>query len=162
MPATALEICGKRERREDGWFAAYREVLMELVAKRNEAAASARRRQGQAAAAQAAVQLKVARKALKRAVDKAKKDHIIAMIDSCSGGQKVFWETVRAVNGGDSRATTVALQTFLGDAFECATPKANERKRGGEAFHEGLQRHAGAPAGRSGGHRLGQAEADEV
>ena len=38
MPTEALEICGERERREEGWFAAYREVLMELVAKRNEAA----------------------------------------------------------------------------------------------------------------------------
>ena len=73
MPTTAREVCGKRERREEGWFAANQEVLMELVAKRNEAAASARRRQGQAAAAQAAAQLKVARKALKRAVDKAKR-----------------------------------------------------------------------------------------
>ncbi len=33
-----------------------------------------------------------------------------------------------------------------------------ERGRGGEAFHEGLQRHARAPAGRSGGRCLGQAE----
>ena len=48
------------------------------------------------------------------------------MIDSCSGGQKVFWETVRAVNGGDSRATAVALQKFLDtDGVECVTPKAN-------------------------------------
>jgi exonuclease III len=38
MPTKALEICGKRERREEGWFAANREVLMELVAKRNGAA----------------------------------------------------------------------------------------------------------------------------
>ncbi len=47
------------------------------------------------------------------------------MIDSCSGGQKVFWEAVRAVNGGDSRATTVALQKFLDGGVECVTPKAN-------------------------------------
>ncbi len=54
MPTKALEVCGKRERREERWFAADREVPMELVAKRNEAAASARRRQGQAAIAQTA------------------------------------------------------------------------------------------------------------
>ena len=52
MPSKALEICGKRERREEGWFAANREVLMELVAKRNGAAAAARRRHEQAASAQ--------------------------------------------------------------------------------------------------------------
>ena len=61
MPTKALEICGKRERREEGWFAAHREVLMELVAKRNRAAVAARRQQDQAAVAL----LKAAQKALK-------------------------------------------------------------------------------------------------
>ncbi len=70
--------------------------------------------------------LKVARKALKHAVDKAKKENIVAMIGGFSGGQKVFWETLRAVSDGDSRATTVALQKFLDtDAVECFTPKGN-------------------------------------
>ena len=35
LPAKALEVCGKRERREEGWFAAHREVRMELVTVRN-------------------------------------------------------------------------------------------------------------------------------
>ena len=56
--------------------------MMELVAKRNGAAAAARKRHEQAAAAQ----LKVTRKALKQAVTKAKIVHIVAMIESCSGG----------------------------------------------------------------------------
>ena len=51
MPTKALEFCGKRERREEGWFAAYWEVLMELVAECNRAAVAARRQQGQAAIA---------------------------------------------------------------------------------------------------------------
>ena len=66
----------------------------------------------------------VARKALKQAVDKAKREYIVSMIESCSGGQKVYWEAVRALNGDDSRATAVALQKFLdADGVECATPK---------------------------------------
>ena len=95
---------------------------MELVAKRNGAAAAARRRHEQAAAAQ----LKVARKALKQAVAKAKMERIVAMIESCSGGQKCYWEALRALNGGDSRATAVAVQKFLdADGVECVTPKGN-------------------------------------
>ena len=122
MPTKALEICGKRERREEGWFAAYREVLMELVAERNRAAVTARRQSGQAAVAR----LKVARKALKRAVLEAKMKEIAEKIESCSGGQKDYWEAVRALNGGDSRATAVAVQKFLdADGVECVTPKDN-------------------------------------
>jgi hypothetical protein len=122
MPTKALEFCGKRERREEGWFAAYREVLMELVAERNRAAVAARRQQGQAAI----TRLKKARKALKRAVHEAKMKDIVAKIESCSGGQKDHWETVRALNGGDSRATAVAMQKFLdADGVECVTPKEN-------------------------------------
>jgi exonuclease III len=34
-PAKALEVCGKQKRREEGWFAAHREVRMELVTVRN-------------------------------------------------------------------------------------------------------------------------------
>ena len=48
-PAKALEVCGKRERREEGWFAGNREVLVELVAVRNRAEVVWRRQQGQAA-----------------------------------------------------------------------------------------------------------------
>ena len=122
MPAKALETCGKRERREEGWFAAHREVLMELVAERNRAEAAARRQQGQAAVAR----LKEARKALKRAVHEAKMTDIAAKIESFSGGQKNYWEAVRALNGGDSRAAAVATQKFLdADGIECATPKGN-------------------------------------
>ena len=51
-------------------------------------------------------------------------EHIVAMIESCSGGQKCNWEAVRALNGGDSRATAVAVQKFLdADGVECVTPK---------------------------------------
>ncbi len=58
MSTTAREVCGKQERREEGWFAANQEVLMVLVEKRNGAAMSVRRRQGKAAAVQAAAQLR--------------------------------------------------------------------------------------------------------
>ena len=87
MPTKALEICGKRGRHEEGWFAAYREVLMELVAERNRAAVIARRQQGQVAVAR----LKEARKALKRAVHEAKMKDTVEKIESCSGGQKDYW-----------------------------------------------------------------------
>jgi hypothetical protein len=122
MPTEALEVCGKRERCEEGWFAAKREVLMELVAERNRAAEAARRQQGQAAAAQ----LKEKRKALKRAVHEAKMKDIEAKIESCSGGQKDYWEVVRALNDRDSRATAVPVQKFTNaDGAVCATPKEN-------------------------------------
>ena len=120
--AEALKVCGKRERREEGWFAAHREVLMELVAVRNRAEAACRRQQGQAAK----TLLKEARKALKRAVHEAKTKEIADKIESCSGGQKCYWEAVRAINGGDSRATAVAVQKFLdADGNVCSTPAEN-------------------------------------
>ena len=53
-------------------------------------------------------------------------EQIFVMIESCSGGQKCYWEAVRALNGGDSRATAVAVQKFLdADGVECVTPKGN-------------------------------------
>jgi exonuclease III len=121
--AKALEVCGKRERREEGWFAAHREVLMELVAVRNRAEAAWRRQQGQAAHAR----LKEARKALKREVHVAKVTYMTEKIAGCSGGQKCYWEAVRAINSGDdSRATAVAVQKFLdSDGNVCSTPAEN-------------------------------------
>ena len=122
MPVEALGICGKRERREEGWFAANQERLMELVAERNRATAATRGQQGQVDVAQ----LKKARKALKRAVHEAKLKDIVEKIQSCSDGQKDYWEVVRALNGGDSRTTMVAMQKFLdADGVECVTPKEN-------------------------------------
>ena len=40
-------------------------------------------------------------------------EQIVAMIESCSGGQKCYWKALRTLNGGDSRATAVAVQKFL-------------------------------------------------
>ena len=120
--AKALEVCGKRERREEGWFAAHREVLMELVAARNRAEAVSRRQHGQATLKR----LKEARKALTRAVREAKAEEIAKMIEGCSGGQKCYWEAVRAINGGDSRTTAVAVQKFLdSEGNVCSTPTEN-------------------------------------
>ena len=67
-PAKALEVCRKREGQEEGRFAANREVLMELVVVRNRAEAIWQRQQGQTAH----IQPNEARKALERAVHKAK------------------------------------------------------------------------------------------
>lgn len=65
-------------------------------------------------------------KAFKLSVRKAKADYIASQLENVEGGQKSNWEAARAINGGDSRAATVAIQKFLdddGNLFE--TPAAN-------------------------------------
>ena len=121
--AVALEVCGKRERREEGWFAAEREALMELVVKRNDAEVTWRKRPGQQEAHR---RLNLARKELKRKVHNAKVAHIADQVAKAEGGQKSFWEAVRAINGGDSRAAAVAVQKFLDeDGSLCETSEKN-------------------------------------
>ena len=89
-------------------------------------------------------------------------EEIVAMFESCSAGQKCYWEAVRALNGGDSRATAVAVQKFLdADGVECTTPKGNADAAAKHFTKVCMQHHARTPAGSSGGRRLGQAEADE-
>ena len=56
----------------------------------------------------------------------AKMMDIAEKIESCSGGQKCYWETMRALNSRDSRATAVAVQKFLdSDGNVCSTPAEN-------------------------------------
>ena len=51
---------------------------------------------------------------------------IAEKIAGCSGGQKYNWEAVRAINGGGSRATAVAVQKLLdSDGSVCSTPAEN-------------------------------------
>ena len=51
---------------------------------------------------------------------------IAEKIAGCSGGQKCYWDAVRAINGGDSRAKAVAVQKFLdSDGNVCSTPAEN-------------------------------------
>ena len=55
---------------------------------------------------------------------------IAEKIAGCSGGQKCYWEVVCAINGGDSRATAVAVQKFLGsDGSVCAQRRRRMRTR---------------------------------
>ena len=78
----------------------------------------------------------------------------------CSGGQKYYWEAVRAINGGDSRATAVAVQKFLdSDGSLCSTPAENA-DAAAKHFTK-VYNDARAPGGGSGSRRLGQAETDE-
>lgn len=122
LQESALEVCGVRTRREEGWFAASREVLMELVARRNQAEVDFRNTRS----AIAHVVLKRARKALKRTTNEAKVSWIANQIATCAKGERSYWEAARAINKGGVRAIAVAVQKFLDeDGNVCNTPKEN-------------------------------------
>ena len=83
----ALKVCGKRVRREEGWFTMAREELMEALAKRNRAEV-AWRRSGRAVAE--SFRLKEARKELKRKVKQAIAGYIAKMVAEADGGARCY------------------------------------------------------------------------
>jgi hypothetical protein len=95
---------------------------MELVAKRNQAEVNFRNSH----TAIAHILLKRARKTLKQTAKAAKLTFIAEKLAFCHHGEGDYWEAVRAINNGDTRATAVAVQRFLdGDGKVCVTPKEN-------------------------------------
>ena len=130
LHAAAIEACGPRGRREEGWFVRGREAIMACVRERNRAEAAYRKSGDKAAAAvakaKAKAELQTARKKTKRVTEKAKQDYFEAKVNEAKGGVGNFWESVREINSMDSRAQAVATQKFNNpEGDECKTPAEN-------------------------------------
>ena len=130
LHAAAIEACGPRGRREEGWFVRGREAIMACVRERNRAEAAYRKSGDKAAAAvakaKAKAELQTARKKTKRVTEKAKQDYFEAKVNEAKGGVGSFWESVREINSMDSRAQAVATQKFNNpEGDECKTPAEN-------------------------------------
>ena len=124
--AAALEVCGPRDRRKEDWFAAAQPVLMERVTGRNKAEVELRNSRKRGGQQRAQAKLKQARKELKREIRNAKTAYIARQCAEATGGQKSYWEAVRALNSGWSRGTARVLQKFLNeDGDMCTTPAEN-------------------------------------
>ena len=94
--------------------------------------------------------LKLARKAIKQKVREAKAKVIAEQVAKATGGQKHYWEAVRAINGGDSRSKQVAIQKFLdSDGTICDTPEANA-KAATEHFTKAYNNTRDVPEGAEG------------
>jgi hypothetical protein len=122
----ALEVCGKRERKDVGWFAEHKTMLMRLVARRNlmELEWRKQKKSGEQAAAKA--KLQQARRELKRGAKEARLKFLADQVENTKGGARNYWECVAAIRGCDAKGTAVAVQNFLdSDGIQCKNPEEN-------------------------------------
>ena len=124
----AVETLPKKTRAQPGWFAAAEDVLIPLIEDRNRATASLFGRRTR----RHTLQLRAARKALKKAVARAKNSWITEQCramnegSATKSGTKQCWDALSKLRNGLSKTRPSAERTMRKeDGTPCKTPQEN-------------------------------------
>ena len=122
MSKVALDVCGPRLRKVEGWFAARADELRQAQLKRNRSTAAWAKNPKDPSLRSV---MKKDAKALKRDLRNAKTEHIIAQANACvGGGQAAFWAAVKELTGPETRARPVPSQNFRDENGDLSTTPA--------------------------------------